>query len=206
MQTHLGRSGTVILSAAALLLSACADGASGHPPLTDLSEPGDDPADGGVPPIVVKVHGDAGTDADAAVVPPVNAVCNALAENAAHIDIVNIDTDPPMPVGGSVIPGVYALTAYEIYTGAGGKKGKTGSWFANVVSITSKTIDGAYFGPTSTFWYHSTADFTYPSATEGLWKSQCPKAGATTEFHYSATATTFVVFADNSTLLSFTKQ
>src|SRR5262249_52661948 len=56
--------------------------------------------------------------------------CNALVNVGAPVSGTLVAAAPPTANGGSVADGTYVLTKYQVYTGAGGPTGPTGSSLA----------------------------------------------------------------------------
>jgi hypothetical protein len=65
------------------------------------------------------VSDDAGADA--------GAPCNAIANEAPVVDVIQIAAAPPAPQGGIIVDGTYWQTALAIYTGPSGPAGRSGT-------------------------------------------------------------------------------
>jgi hypothetical protein len=94
-------------------------------------------------------RGDAATDVVTDVGPPDagplsrctgDGVCNNVANIAQTIQVGYVASDPPAAQGGSIVDGIYALTAARIYVGIDGGSGPIGP--ARItLQIMGSTID-----------------------------------------------------------------
>ena len=62
------------------------------------------------------------------------APCNTLTL-PAPVSEINVASAAPAPIGGTIMPGTYILTAMNVYTGTGGPSGANGN------TIAAKTVD-----------------------------------------------------------------
>jgi hypothetical protein len=108
------------------------------PPI-DNEGPGGTPREGGA---VV----DAATVPEAATVVSCHGAdggCNDLLLCGKQVNVVELSQTSPTAMGGTIVPGVYSMTAYRIFTGAGGANTTPGNWFKETFEI----LPGATTGP-----------------------------------------------------------
>jgi hypothetical protein len=119
-------------------------------------------------------------------------MCNTLVNSGAFIPETNVPADLPAPTGGTILLGLYELTAWENFTGAGGASGPTGNqrktafWFEPTVYYKVTADFGSVDGNYSRTW--STASTTL---TSNQW---CPTVDLLTSF-YSVAGNTLTLQA-----------
>jgi hypothetical protein len=205
----------------ALLLSACSsstpaptpggdgggaqgDGGQGGQDSGGASDGGSDsgaPSDDGAAP------NDAGGATDAS-----DSGCNSVDNSAATAVIEEyIASAPPVPQGGTIVPGTYLLSAAVQYTGAdGGQTGPTGVTYQFTDVTTATTFDyvEAITGGTNPGTYRFSG--TYTTADAGVTITfQCGATGVSSydEFDSNGTKMTFYSNSGPTTsALTFTKQ
>jgi hypothetical protein len=127
---------------------------------------------------------DAGADA--------GAPCNAIANGAPVVDVIQLAADPPAPQGGTIVDGTYWQTALAIYTGPSGPAGQSGT-SQMTAQIQGQTVQIVSSGPpdrrTVTL---TTSDAGFTSV------DTCPDSQMS-EGSYTATATVLTIFLDGGT-------
>ncbi len=97
-----------------------------HPPIADV---GGTNGSAGSPGVDAGVDADASEDGGASACFGFDGGCNNLGLCTPKIFITNVAQTAPVAAGGAIVPGVYAMTSYLVYTGAGGATGQPGGWF-----------------------------------------------------------------------------
>jgi hypothetical protein len=69
--------------------------------------------------------------------------CNDLLLCGMKVNVVELSQTAPTGMGGTIVPGVYSMTAYRIFTGAGGANTTPGNWFKETFQV----FPGATTGP-----------------------------------------------------------
>jgi hypothetical protein len=114
-----------------------------------------------------------------------------------------VATNPPAPLGGTIVDGTYHLSQSLTYTGPGGAAGPTATTIQDTLVITNaasgiatveevSSSDGAPDGRTS-------FRFT-PAGTTATAAITCPSLNSVS-FGYTATATTFMPVVGNNASL-----
>ncbi|HEX8791718.1 MAG TPA: hypothetical protein VF765_12270 [Polyangiaceae bacterium] len=137
---------------------------------------------------------DAGSPAQDAADAPGEAatVCNMLANSASVITVQQVSQDAPMPQGGTMVDGTYAMTDVSIYTGPTGPSGPSGMT-QTTIQIAGSTIQIASNGQPPTRTVTLATSGTSFTATD-----TCPDSHVT-HGSYTATATTILIFLDGGT-------
>jgi hypothetical protein len=120
---------------AVALLAACGGTATSQPAAEDASNtPGDAVTnDVGTPsPATDASSGDGFDDGPQA--------CNMLTNIAPTVAIPNANSNPPAPQGGTIVDGIYAMTAATFYTGPEGPFGPSGVSAQITVQIQGSTV------------------------------------------------------------------
>ncbi len=127
---------------------------------------------------------DAGADA--------GAPCNAIANDAPMVDVIQIAADPPAPQGGTIVDGTYWQTALAIYTGPSGPAGKSGTsqMSAQILGQTVQIVSSGQPGRRTVTLTTSDAGFTSVDT--------CPDSQMS-EGSYTATPTVLTIFLDGGT-------
>src|SRR3984957_293889 len=106
-----------------ILLAGCSNNsAAATTPEPDASSDGSTQSEASMPDVATPedaASDDAGADA--------GAPCNAIANDAPVVDVIQLAADPPAPQGGRIVDGTYWQTALAIYTGPSGPAGKSGT-------------------------------------------------------------------------------
>jgi hypothetical protein len=163
-----GVDGALFGAELALLLAGCSQAYHYPPPLGDF----DAAEDYGVQPppeadAAAEASGDAPPDVPVCILAdagPDGPPCTNLTNCGQRVDVVDVATDPPTPGGGTVVDGIYVMTRYEIFTGAGGHAGPTTLWFMETSQLMQGTFgvasDNGTVGPN---W--SSGTYTLPDAS-----------------------------------------
>jgi hypothetical protein len=183
------------------------------------------------PPVLPNLHndgGDAGGNADApgpSSCTVEDGGCNTLQNCGSKIYVVQVPADAPTAAGGTLTPGTYVMTAYNVYTGAGGKSGQTGGWFKQTMSFTGDAgVVQSDAGSSLTLtWQEAseTSSITAVRSFDGQMSFQleapfassidfsCPSGSKQYQSPFTATANSLVLFADDGigkATLTYAKQ
>jgi hypothetical protein len=118
--------------------------------------------------------------------------CNALADVAPVVTVTQVASDPPVPLGGTIADGMYAMTDVTIYTGPHGRAGSTGN-AQTTIQVTGSTIQVASSGTPSTRTVALATSGTAFTSTD-----TCPDTQVM-QGTYTATATTLLIFLPGGT-------
>jgi hypothetical protein len=120
------------------------------------------------------------------------APCNAIANGAPMVDVIQLAADPPLPQGGTIVDGTYWQTALAIYTGPSGPAGKSGTsqMTAQIQAQTVQIVSSGQPGRRTVTLTTSDAGFTSVDT--------CPDSQMS-EGSYTATPTVLTIFLDGGT-------
>lgn len=135
--------------------------------------------------------------------PPLEAgVCNALVNDATPVPETQVAAEAPTARGGTVVPGRYRLTQWQIFTGPGGASGPTGNTRKYVLDLHASTYDEVIADNGN-----SDERYTRTWSTQGTFFSStqiCPTQEPLGD-DYTATPTTLTLSA-YGVVMTFTKQ
>ncbi len=69
--------------------------------------------------------------------------CNSMALCGPENFVTEVASAAPTATGGTIVPGVYSMTSYTIYTGASGTSGKLTNWFQETFQLIAPTSSDA---------------------------------------------------------------
>lgn len=118
--------------------------------------------------------------------------CNMLANSAQVITTRQVSQDPPMPQGGTMVDGTYAMTDVSIYTGPSGPSGPSGTT-QTTIQVTGNTIQVVSTGQPTTRSVTLAISGTGFTATD-----TCPDSNVT-QGSFTATPTTILIFLPGGT-------
>jgi len=134
---------------------------------------------------------DAGTDSSLS--------CSGLVIDAGAIAPVFVATPPPVGTGGTIVDGVYDITAWSVYTGADGGTGPTGEMTAGAMVIQA----GAYRyrhdvrqGDAGAV-VDTNGTFTTPDGGALVGQQNCPTQGPQPFTSYSTDGGVLVMYSSN---------
>lgn len=130
--------------------------------------------------------------------------CNTLPSPAGEVQPTRIDSDLPLPSGGTPADGTYVLASVGIYTGAGGATGPSGATVSKAFMLTAAGYDKVEMqGATVT---RSSGTFSF-STTALAWKQECPSSepGASVSFTVSGDEIS-LIDSDRNTVEVYQKQ
>lgn len=84
---------------------------------------------------VVALDARAGSDATTVSCHGADGGCNDLLLCGTKVSVVELSQTAPTGTGGTIVPGVYAMTAYRIFTGTGGANTTPGNWFKETFEV-----------------------------------------------------------------------
>ena len=171
-----------------ILLAGCSNNsAAATTPEPDASSDGSTQSEASMPDVATPedaASDDAGADA--------GAPCNAIANDAPVVDVIQLAADPPAPQGGRIVDGTYWQTALAIYTGPSGPAGKSGTsqMTAQIQGQTVQIVSSGQPGRRTVTLTTSDAGFTSVDT--------CPDSQMS-EGSYTATPTVLTIFLDGGT-------
>jgi hypothetical protein len=71
-----------------------------------------------------------------------DAACTDLSLCGAEVYATEVAQSAPSPSGGTIVPGLYSMTKYVIYTGPSGASGTLSNWFKETFVVSSPSGDG----------------------------------------------------------------
>jgi len=179
----------LIFGIAALALAAGCSSSSGGTSPSDAGSDHDAGADGAEPTegATPGDGGSSGQDASADAPAEAATVCNMLTNSATPITYSQVNQNPPVPQGGTMVDGTYAMTDASIYTGPNGPSGPSGM-AQTTIQVTGTTIQIVESGQPPTRTVTLATIGTRFTATD-----TCPDAKVT-QGDYTATSTTILIF------------
>jgi hypothetical protein len=148
--------------------------------------------------------GDGGTDSGEAGAADAG-VCTDLPNTGILVDRTGVQGDPPTSTGGTIVDGIYDLTALNVYVGVSGVSGPTGITAKASLRIAAGKIDQVIElggnGKTATTTATRSA---YAASGASFAETQlCPATGAGGQLQFTA-ADPLLVLTDLSTKEAFT--
>lgn len=130
-----------------------------------------------------------------------DAACVALANSGSVVTETYVAEQLPVPLGGAIAAGVYALTGAFVYTGVGGSSGPTGNQYQETVSFDGSAfadVAAAGIVDAGTLGSNALASGTYTqSGTQLTLTTTCP-SGAIRTVPYTSTGNTIRLYAAQS--------
>jgi hypothetical protein len=71
-----------------------------------------------------------------------DAACSDLSLCGEKVFVAEVAQTAPAPTGGTIVPGLYSMTQYVIYTGTGGGSQTLSNWFKETLEVFSPLGDG----------------------------------------------------------------
>lgn len=168
----------------ALLFACASESAPSVPPADAVSD--SDPAEQSRP--VDAAIDRAASSPDAGAASAADPACTSLADIGSTIELSVEPIVAPAAMGGSIVDGTYVLTSGKVFTGPGGESG-TGDDRSMTLRVTGSVIEIARpEGGTK-------GTFTVAGTTLHM-SETCPKSEVT-DLGYTATPTSFEIFADD---------